>query len=214
MLTIHVFGSLPPHAVGLSRDLRALWAAEECGLPYKVHIIDAMQGGLSAADHLARHPFGQLPVIEDDGLTLFESGAIVHYLAEKSGKLLPADTKGRALALQWTLAALNTLEPQTQMLAIIDLGFADAAWAKERRPAVDAMARKRLAVFDSQLADRPYLMGDELQAPDILLGHVLRQVRHTDMLNDFPNLAAYKARCEARPAWQKIFADYESRLAA
>ena len=197
MLTIHVFGSLPPHAVGLSRDLRALWAAEECGLPYTVQIIDAMRGGLGTPEHLRLQPFGQLPVIDDDGFLLFESGAIVHYLAEKSGKLLPPDPQGRALALQWTLAALNTLEPQTQMLAIIDLGFPDAAWARERRPEVEKMARRRLTVFEAQLAERPYLMGEDLQAPDILLARVLRQIRHTTLLHDFPDLAAYCDRCDA-----------------
>ena len=212
MLTIYAFATLPRFAIGLSRDLRIFWAAEECGLPYSVKTVDAKHGGLWTPEHMALQPFGQLPVIDDDGFLLFESGAIVHYLAEKCGRLLPSDTRGRALALQWTLAALNTLEPQTQMLSFIDLRYKDAAWAIERRPEVDKMARKRLAVFEAQLAEQPYITGEDFQAPDILLGHVLRQVRHTDMLNDFPNLTAYRDRCEARPAWQKAFADYKARL--
>jgi glutathione S-transferase len=214
MLTIYAFSSLPPMAVGLSRDLRVFWAVEELGLDYRVHPIDAMQGGLNGDDLLAVQPFGNIPAIDDGGFTLFESGAIVFYLAEKAGRLLPDDAQGRALARQWAFTALNTLEPQTLNLLAIDSFYADQPWAKERRPAQAALAVKHLTVMERLIGDGPYLMGEDFTVPDILMATVLRQVQHTDLLKEMPNLTAYKARCEARPAWQKVLASYEERLAA
>jgi glutathione S-transferase len=214
MITIYAFGSLPPVAIGLSRDLRALWAAEETGLSYKIHPIDAMRGEQRQPDFLKISPFGKLPVIEDDGLAVIESAAIVFHMAEKAGKLLPKDAKGRSQATQWAFAALNTVEPDLANLIGLDLVHKDKAWAKERRPELVENIRGRLTQVERHLTDRPYLLGDDFTAPDILMSTVLRQIQHTDILDDFPKVADYKAGCEARPAWKKLYDAYERRLAA
>ena len=214
MITVYAFGSLPPPAIGLSRDLRVLWALEESGLPYRVHALDAMHGDLGSAEYAKVNPFSLVPSIDDDGFKLFESAAILFYIAEKSGKLLPTDAKGRALATQWAFAALDTVEPSITNLAVIDAFYADEAWAKERRPTLVETAKKRLATLERELPERPFLTGNDFSAPDILMTTVLRQIQHTDILSATPNVSAYKARCEDRPAWKKVYAAYEQRLAA
>jgi glutathione S-transferase len=203
---------VPPPVRALTRDLRVLWALEEAGLPYRVHPLDFARGDLKTADYLKVNPFGRVPAIDDDGFMLFESGAIVFYVADKAGKLLPKDAKGRALARQWAFAALNTVEPDFLQLAVIDLFHAGTAWAKERRPACHEAAQKRLAVLEKHLARRLYVMGNEFAAPDILMSTVLRQVQHTELLYGVPNVQAYKERCETRPAWKKVLAEHEKRL--
>jgi glutathione S-transferase len=214
MITVYAFGNLPPPVIGLTRDLRALWALEESGLPYRVHPLDFARGELSAPDYIRINPFGHVPSIDDDGFRLFESGAIVLYVAEKAGKLIPEGARERALAAQWAFAAVNTVEPEMSNLCSADIFFADAAWAKKRRPALVDAIERRLAVLEKELAGRPFLMGDDFSAPDILMATVLRQIQHTDLLAGAATVAAYKARCEDRPAWQKIYAAYERRLAA
>jgi len=214
MLTIYAFGSLPPFAIGLSRDLRVLWAAEEAGLDYRVRPLDVFKGELKTPDYLSVQPFGCIPAIEDEGLTLFESAAIVFYLAEKAGQLLPRAAAGRARAQQWAFAAMNTVEPQLQALAVIDFFHPDEPWAKARRPAQLELALNRLRVMEGQVGDGPYLLGEDFTAPDILMSTVLRLAGRMGLLDGMPNLAAYNARCEARPAWQRVLAAYEDRLAA
>jgi len=212
MITAFAFCNVPAPVKGLSRDLRALWALEEAGLPYRVHPLDAVKGDLKSPEYLSVNPFGIVPSIDDGGFRLFESAAIVLYIADKAGRLLPQDAKGRALAGQWAFAALNTIEPPLIEIFAIDKFHADKAWAKERRPARVEGALGRLAVLDKQLAGRHYLMGDEFTAPDILMTSVLRFIQHTDLLDAAPNVAAYKARCEKRPAWKKVLAEHEQRL--
>jgi len=212
MITVYAFDNVPPPVRALTRDLRVLWALEEAGLPYRVHPLDFAKGDLKSPDYLRVNPFGRVPSIDDDGFKLFESGAIVFYVADKAGALLPADARKRALAWQWALAALNTVEPDFLQLAVIDLFHADKAWAKERRPACHEAAQKRLAVLEQHLARRLYVMGNEFAAPDILMSTVLRQVQHTELLYGAPNVAAYKDRCEKRPAWKKVLAEHEKRL--
>jgi glutathione S-transferase len=214
MITVYAFSNVPPPVKGITRDLRVLWALEEAGLPYRIHPLDFARGDLRRPDYLSVNPFGAVPAIEDEGFKLFESAAIVFYVADKAGKLVPKDAKRRALATQWTLAALNTVEPPIVEVAVIDLFHADQAWAKERRPACVEAARKRLATLDQQLVGRLYLMGNEFTAPDILMTTVLRIIQHTDLLNAAPNVAAYKARCEQRSAWTKVLSEHEKRLAA
>src|SRR6266404_992699 len=133
MINCYAFGFVPPFAKGLVRDLRARWALEEAGLPYRVTLVG--EGAMPRSDYRAVQPFGQVPAIEDGDLTLFESGAIVLYVAERSDTLLPRDPAIRARVIQWMFAALNTIEPPVQQLAEIDLFHAGASWAKERRPA-------------------------------------------------------------------------------
>lgn len=214
MMTVYAFNNLPPFVKGISRDLRVFWALEEAGLSYRVHPIDGVRGDQRSAEYALVNPFGVVPAIEDDGFKLFESAAIVFYIADKAGKLMPRDAKSRALATQWALAALNTVEPPIADVAIIDLFHADKAWAKERCPARVEAAQGRLAALDKQLTGRLYLMGNEFTAPDILMTSVLRFIQHTDLLDAAPNVAAYKARCEKRPAWTKVLSEHEKRLAA
>jgi glutathione S-transferase len=172
-----------------------------------------MRGELRGEDYLRINPFGRVPSIDDDGFKLFESGAILLYVADKSGALLPKDAKKRALATQWAFAALDTVEPAMTDLAAIDRFSPDAAWAKERRPMLAKAAQASLKTLEAELAGRPYLAGDEFTIADILLISVLRFIQHTDLLGDVPAVSAYKARCEARPAWKRVLAAYEARLA-
>jgi glutathione S-transferase len=208
MITVHTFGWVPPFAQGLVRDMRVRWALEEVGLAYSVRSIDVETQ--QAPDYRALQPFGQAPVYEEDGLSLFESGAIVLHIGEKSETLLPRDREGRARAVTWLLCALNTMEIVIQELAEIDLFTPDDDWAKERRPLAEAMVRKRLAELAAWLGDREYLE-DRFTAGDLMMTTVLQILRHTDIVESEPVLAAYVKRCTARPAYQRA---YEAHMAA
>jgi glutathione S-transferase len=214
MITVYGFSKVPPPVVGVTRELRVLWAAEEAGVSYRLHALDFARGDLRSAEYVAISPFGLVPAIDDDGVKLFESGAIVLYIAAKTNRLWPAEADARALASQWAFAALDTVEPRMGELFSIDKFHADKAWAKERRPAVVEGVQRRLAALDAELAGRAYLLGQAFTAPDILMCSALRMVQHTDLLDAVPNVAAYKARCESRSAWTRIYAAYEQRLAA
>jgi glutathione S-transferase len=204
MINCYAFGSVPPFAQGLVRDLRVRWALEEAGLPYRVTLVG--EGGtMPRAAYRDIQPFGQIPAIEDGELVLFESGAIVLYVAERSEALVPRDAALRARVTQWTFAALNTIEPGIQQLAEIDLFYPNDAWAKGRRPGVVDFVRRRLADLAGCLDGREHLAG-AFSAADILMTSVLRILRHTDLLKEQPVLVAYKERCEARPAFDKALA--------
>ena len=200
MIRISAFRSVPPFAQGAVRDFRVRWALEEAGLPYEVRLL--AQGQQRSDSYRDLQPFGQVPSFEDGELTLFESGAIVLHIAEKSDALLPSDTEGRSRARTWVFAALNTVEPNIQELAGIDFFWAEQAWTKERRPMVETMVRQRLGELASAMDGRDYLEGT-FTAGDLMMSAVLRILRHTQILNDFPSLAAYRARCEARPAFRR-----------
>ncbi len=203
MITISAFGMVPPFAQGLVRDLRVRWALEEAGLPYEARLIDrAVQG---SAAYRAKQPFGQVPVYEEDGLVLFESGAILLHVAAKSPALLPEDAAGRAKATQWVFAALNSIEPHVQHLTAIDLFYAQEAWAPARRPGAEELVLKRLGDLSAALGDRTWLE-DRFTCGDLMMVSVLRILRHTDIVARFPNLAAYQARGEARPAFGRALA--------
>ncbi len=206
MINCYAFDAVPPFAQGLVRDLRVRWALEEAGLPYRVTLVGNGASAMPPSAYRAIQPFGQIPAIEDGHLTLFESGAIVLHVAERSATLLPKDPPPRAHVMQWMFAALNTIEIPIQMLAEIDLFHADEGWAKERRPAAVEWVRGRLATLASCLKGREHLVGS-FSAADILMVSVLRILRHTDLLNQEPALVAYKQRCEARPAFTKALAD-------
>ncbi|MFP2959058.1 glutathione S-transferase family protein [Myxococcus sp. 1LA] len=203
MMTVSAFKWVPPFAQGLVRDLRVRWALEEAGLPYEVRFIDNQVQ--ASADYRALQPFGQVPVLEDDGLVLFESGAIVLHIANQSDALLPTDAAGRARAVTWLFAALNSIEIAIQPLAEVDLFFAKEEWAKLRRPGVVERLNKRLGELAASLGEREYLE-DRFTAGDLMMVTVLRILRHTDLLDGFPALKAYKERCEARPAFQRALA--------
>jgi glutathione S-transferase len=214
VITVYGFGRVNAAVVGLTRDLRVLWALEEIGLSYRVHGLDHTAGEASAPDYRRISPFEQIPVIDDDGFILAETGAVLLYLAEKSGKLIPSDFKGRTTVTRWCFAALNTIEPPLFQIAMIDLmGKSDPTGAA-RRPDVVKWAERALASAEAWLAERAYLTGDEFTVADILLVTVLREVRKTDLLAACPRIRAYAARCEARPAWQRTLDDYERRLGA
>jgi glutathione S-transferase len=204
MINCYAFDSVPPFAQGLVRDLRVRWALEEAGLPYRITLIGDRENTIPPSAYRAIQPFGQVPAIEDGDLALFESGAIVLYIAERSA-LLPDDPPGRAQVIQWMFAALNTIEIPIQGLAEIDLFHADEMWAKERRPAVVESVRRRLGELASCLDGRDHLV-ESFSAADILMTSVLRILRHTDLLEEEPVLVAYKERCEARPAFKKALA--------
>jgi glutathione S-transferase len=214
VITVYVFGNAPPPVRNVTRDLRALWALEECGLPYRLQPLDHARGELKVPPYTRVNPFGHIPSIDDDGFRLFESTAIVFYVAEKAGKLLPAGLQDRARALQWASAAINTVEPAMVQLFLIDHFLADQAWAKERRPALVDQVKVKLEALEKELSQRPYVLGQEFGAPDILMSTVLRIVQHTDLLSAAPSVDAYRVRCEARPAWRKVIAEHHQRLAA
>lgn len=202
-IRLTAFKWVPPLAQGLVKDLRVRWALEEAGLPYEEKLLAV--GEHNAPAHRAVQPFGQVPVYEEDGLTLFESGAIVVHIAERCSALLPADAGQRARAHTWMFAALNSVEPDLQNLTAIDLFAANEDWGRLRRPGAEQMAQSRLDSLAASLADRNYLE-HEFTAADLLMTTVLRIVRHTDLVKNMPTLAAYQARCEARPAFQRALA--------
>lgn len=201
MITVTAFKMVPAFAQGLVRDLRVRWALEEIGQPYEVRLIGPEDQ--QSREYRAMQPFGQVPVIEEDGLVLFESGAILLHIAGKSEKLLPSAKNERERAVAWLFAALNSVEPQIQNLAAIDLFFANEDWGKLRRAGAEDMARGRLARVSEWLGDKPYLEGEVFTAGDLMMASVLRILRHTDIVASFPNLRAYLDRCEARPAFQR-----------
>jgi glutathione S-transferase len=202
-ICITAFKWVPPMAQGLVRDLRVRWALEEAGLPYTEKLLGP--GEQNSAAHRAVQPFGQVPVYEEDGLTLFESGSIVMHIAQKAPELLPADPAGRARTLMWMFAALNSVEPHVQNLTTIDLFFPDEEWAKQRRAGAEKIAKSRLDALASSLEGRDYLEG-QFTAADLMMTTVLRFLRHTSLVKDMPVLANYQARCEARPAFGRALA--------
>lgn len=203
MITITAFRSVPPFAQGLVRDLRVRWALEEAGLAYEHELLG--DGEKETAEYREWQPFGQVPAFEEDGLRLFESGAIVLHIAERCPALLPSESAPRARAIQWLIAALNSIEPHIQNLAAIDLFFAEEDWARQRRPGAQAMVRSRLAALAAALGDREWLADGRFTCGDLMMATVLRILRHTDLVAE-AGLADYLARSEARPAFQRALA--------
>ena len=201
-IKVSAYRWVPPFAQGLVRDLRVRWALEEAGLPYEECLLDFRN---KPDGYRKLQPFGQVPTFEEGGLVLFETGAIVLHIAERSTLLLPPDPSARARATSWMFAALNSVEPSIMSLIQIDLKFAgDAAATPLREAAVDAV-KGRLESVAAWLGGRDYLE-DRFTAGDLLMVTVLRILRHTDMVSGLPALAAYVSRCEARPAFQKALA--------
>ncbi len=210
MIRISAFRWVPPFAQGLVREFRARWALEEAGLEYEERLIGPEDQASGAYREL--QPFGQVPTYEEDGLELFESGAIVLHIASRSETLMPADPEARARMTAWMFAALNSVEPQVQNLAEIDLFHAGEEWAKARRPAVLKKVENRLGCLSNWLDGRDYLE-DRFTAADLLMTTVLRNLRHTDVVARIPVLDGYRKRCEARPAFQRAMADHLANFA-
>lgn len=201
--TITTFAWVPPFARGQVRDLRARWAFEEIGERYAVDLIrDA-----KTPEHRRLQPFGQVPTYRDDGVALFESGAIVLHIARRGTGLLPDDAAGRAIAEQWVIAALNSVEPWMMDLVRCDLFEADKPWSAQRRPSVLETARARLGGVAAALGDQLYLGGDAFTVGDLTMAAVLRIGPTDQLFEGFPTLAAYLARCTARPAFERALAD-------
>ena len=200
MITISAFRWVPDFAQGQVRDLRARWALEEAGLPYRTRLLE--QGDQDKPEYRALQPFGQVPILEEDGVTIFESGAIVLHIGERSETLLPADPAARARAVQWLIAALNSIEPQVMNVAIL-MFYEAEAWATLRRPSAEAFAIRRLGALAANLGDKPYLDGETFTAGDLMMTTVLRIMPE---LVVEPRLKAYVERCTARPAFQRALA--------
>jgi len=201
VITISAFKWVPESARGQVRDLRARWALEEAGLPYKTRLLE--QGDQDRPEYRALQPFGQVPILEEDGSVLFESGAIVLYIGERSEALLPKDSRARARAVQWLIAALNSIEPSVMNVALIDLFYANEEWAKLRRPGAVAFLERRLSALSRSLGDKPFLDGDRFTAGDLMMTTVLRILKHTDIVSSDKRLAEYVARCTSRPAFKR-----------
>jgi glutathione S-transferase len=203
MITISAFRWVPDFAKGQVRDLRVRWALEEAGLPYRTRLL--AQGDQDKPEYRALQPFGQVPVFEEDGFVLFETGAIVLHIGERTEALLPRDPAARARATQWVIAALNSIEPFMNNVALIDLFYANEEWAKLRRPGAVEFLQRRLSALSKTLGDKPHLDGDRFTAGDLMMSTVLRILKHTDIVTRDPRLAAYIERCTARPAFKRAF---------
>lgn len=199
MITVSAFSHVPDFARGLVRDLRVRWALEEAGLPYRARLLE--QGDQDKSDYRLLQPFGQVPVFEEEGLVLFESGAIVLQIAERSEVLLPKDSAERARAVQWLIAALNSVEPSIVNVFLIDFVYANEEWAKLRRPGAVEFMNKKLDAVAKRLGDKPFLDGERFTAGDLMMSTVLRF--HPDVAKRDPRLAAYIDRCTARPAFKR-----------
>jgi glutathione S-transferase len=202
-ITITAFERSPDGGKGLARDTRVRWALEEIGQPYEVRLVSFR--ALKEPAHLALHPFGQIPTFEEGELTLFETGAIVFHLADRHAGLLPKEANARARAITWMFAALNTVEPPIVDLATAKIAEGDKPWCKERMPLVEDRLRARLRQLADRLGSADWLDG-EFSAGDLMMVSVLLRARPSGILNEFPNLARYVARGEARPAYQRAFA--------
>jgi glutathione S-transferase len=200
--TITAFEASPDRGRGLARDMRVRWALEEVGQPYEVRLVSFE--AMKAPAHRALNPFGQIPTYQEDGLALFETGAIVLHIAEQHAGLLPADADARARAIAWMFAAVSTVEPPILDLSTAVMVEGGAAWRDERLPLVRDRIRTRLAELSDHLGDGDWLDGD-FSAADLMMVHVLRRLGVSGLLDEFPNLAAYVARGEARPAFQRAF---------
>lgn len=195
---------VPDVGRGLVRDIRVRWALEEAGLDYRERLFDVTQP--KPEEYLQEQPFNQVPIFVEDDIQMFETGAIILHLGERCETLLPRDPAGRARATCWMFAALNTIEPPLMELSTIDLFAPDAEWSKLRRPQVVARIQDRLGRVSAWLGERDYLEAD-FTAGDLLMTTMLRVLRHTDLVAQYPSLVRYQARCEARPAFQRALAD-------
>ncbi|WP_338764357.1 glutathione S-transferase family protein [Massilia sp. METH4] len=202
-ITITAFEHSPDGGKGLARDTRVRWALEETGQAYKVRLVTFP--AMKQPAHLALHPFGQIPTYEEGNLALFETGAIVLHIAERHAGLLPHHANAKARAIAWMFAALNTVEPPILELSTVMLAERDKPWYEERLPLVQERVRDRLHLLSARLGDAEWLEGP-FSAGDLMMVSVLLRSRSSGLLDEFPNLAAYVARGEARPAYKRAFA--------
>ena len=200
--TITAFERSPDGGKGLARDTRVRWTLEEAGQAYNVRLVSF--SAMKEPAHLALHPFGQIPTYEEGDLALFETGAIVFHIAERHAGLLPHDANARARAITWMFAAVNTVEPPILEFVTAKIFEGDKPWSKERLPLVADRVRNRLKQLSARLGDADWLDG-AFSAGDLMMVSVLLRLRPSGILNEFPSLAAYVARGEARPAYKRAF---------
>ncbi|MDA9473826.1 glutathione S-transferase [Bradyrhizobium sp. CCBAU 65884] len=200
--TITAFESSPDRGRGQARDMRVRWAFEEVGQPYDVRLLSF--AAMKAPAHRARHPFGQIPTYEDGDLTLFESGAIVLHIAERHAGLLPKDANARARAIAWMFAALSTVEPPIVELGMAMLFERDRSWYAERLPMLEERVRTKLGELSRHISGADWLDG-AFSAGDLMMVTVLRRLNTSGLLDEYPDIAAYVARGEARPAFRRAF---------
>jgi glutathione S-transferase len=201
-ITITAFERSPDGGKGLARDTRVRWALEEVGQPYEVRLVSFK--AMKEPAHLALHPFGQIPTYEEGDLGMFETGAIVFHIAQRHAGLLPADANARARAITWMFAALSSVEPPILELANARLLEGDKPWSAQRMPLVQERVRNRLGLLSRRLGDADWLDGT-FSAGDLMMVSVLLRLRASGLLDEFPNLSAYVARGEARPAYRRAF---------
>lgn len=211
MITLYGFGSIFKEGIGETKDLRAQWALEETGLPYRVHAVDHTGGEHNTEAYGRISPFRQVPVIDDEGFIVAESPAVVLYLAEKAGKLIPGDVQGRTRVVQWCFAAVSTVEPTLVSLDIIEIFDADKV-ASKITAEVRKLAGRWLEHLERRLDGREWIACDDFTAADIMMAGVLRTIRKTDLMDPYPRLKAYYQRAFARPAWQRTLGLYAERL--
>lgn len=211
MLEVYGFSRVNKIARGNTRDLRVLWALEEMGLPYEIVGMDHPNHDLDTPEFRAKNPFGQIPMIVDDGVVVTESGAIVLYLARKSGKLMPRDLAGEAQVLRWSFAALNTIE-----VPILTSWFVDMNDGKGTKPsdALKKWAKMRLEQLDGWLANREFIAAAEFTVADILMTHVISAGTDQSLVKPHANVVAYQKRCTDRPMWKKTIDAYCDRVEA
>lgn len=208
-IEITAFRWVPEFAQGVVRDLRARWALEEAGLDYRVRLLGAPR----PAEYLKEQPFDQVPCFNDGRVRIFESGAIIQYIGEQSETLLPRDPQGKYRAIQWTYAALNSVEPAILSLLLIDVFYKDQEWAVLRRPGAEEFAKLKLRRVSDWLGDKEWLE-DRFTIGDLMMTTTLRFLRHTDLVAQIPNLASYLKRAEARPAFKQALSDQLAAFAA
>lgn len=201
--TITAFEQSPDRGRGLSRDMRVRWALEEVGQPYDVRLLSFK--AMKEPAHLALHPFGQIPTYEEGDLVLFESGAIVLHIAERHPGLLPVEANARARAIMWMFAAVSSVEPPLLELQVARFAEGNETWSKQRLPLVHDRIRKALGQLSARLGEAVWLDND-FSAGDLMMVSVLLRSKPSGLLDEYPNLAAYVARAEARPAYQRAFA--------
>jgi len=209
MLNLYGFARVNKMARGNTRDLRVLWALEEIGLPYEITGMDHPNHDLDSPAYRALNPFGQIPVIDDEGVVVSESGAILLYLARKSGKLMPPDLAGEAQVLRWCFSALTTIELPVLSMWFVNMSGGDGSKPSE---ALRGWADMRLKQLDGWLDNRKYIATDDFTVADILMTHVLDAGTEREMLKPYPNLVAYRERCTAREAWKRTVAAYSARV--
>jgi glutathione S-transferase len=213
MITLYGFGRIFAEAHGETKDLRAQWALEETGLPYRVHALDHTGGELDGEAYSRISPFHQAPVIDDHGFIVAESAAVVLYLAEKAGKLIPSDVHGRTRVVQWCFAAVASVEPTLVCLDVIEIFDKDKVAGKVTAQ-VRKLAGRWLGEVERRLEGREWIACAEFTVADIMMSCVLRGIRKGDLMDPFPRVKAYYARCQARPAWQRTLELYAERVGA